>query len=142
MNRGFTLIELVFVCLLASLLAGALAAPSRTLRDRTATVVARDGLAALVLEARTQAPAHWGATVALEGPPWRAWVEAGDTLLGSLALGEDLGVTVVLSRDRTRARLSFDVLGLGRMAGETIRLRRGDAEAVLVVSAYGRITRR
>lgn len=48
---------------------------------------------------------------------------------------------MTLSGQRAEAELRFDALGIGRIASQTIRLSRGDEDAVLVVSSYGRLAR-
>jgi hypothetical protein len=73
--------------------------------------------------------------------PWQAWGEAGDSAFGWVALQEELSVTVELSRGRSATELRYDALGLGQVASETLRFRRGDAASALVVSGYGRVRR-
>lgn len=141
MRRGHTLLELCAVLLLAAVAASVILPAGRTLRDRMAVVAAREAVAGLVAEARMAAVAHGGASVQLRAAPWRAWAEVGDSAFGHLALEEDLSVTVDLSRGRTLTELRYDPLGLGQVASETVRFRRGDAFAALVVSGYGRVRR-
>jgi prepilin-type N-terminal cleavage/methylation domain-containing protein len=142
MKSGFTLLELLFVLALTGLLSASLVSPARGLADRFAVVAARDGIAGMVARARSIAPYHWGSILHISEGPWRAWTEAGDSVIHRVDLESELGVTVTLSRERSATQMEFDALGLGRMAGETLVFRRGDAEAVLVISAYGRTTSR
>lgn len=141
MRRGHTLLELCAVLLMAAIAASAILPAGRALQDRLAVVAAREALAGLVAQARMEAMAHGGATVTLKAAPWRAWAEVADSAFGHLALEEDLSVTVELPRGRTLTELRYDPLGLGQVASETVRFRRGDASTALVVSGYGRVRR-
>ena len=49
---------------------------------------------------------------------------------------------LALSGDRESAELTFDAMGVGRVASQTFRFSRGSAQAELVVSSFGRVTRR
>jgi Tfp pilus assembly protein FimT len=142
MRRGHTLFELILVLMLAGIAGSVLVGAGRGLHDRTAVVAAREALAGLVAEARSEALSRGGATVHVSAAPWRAWSEARGTTFRTLELERELGVSVVLARSRTSAELTFDALGLGRVASETVLFRRGDAEAGLVISAFGRVRRR
>jgi len=141
MRRGHTLFELCAALLLASIALAAVVPAGRALRDRMAVVAAREAVAGLVAEARMAAVTHGGAHVRLEAGPWRCWVEIGDSVSATAALERDLGVVVSLSRERRETTLEYDGLGLGSLASETLRFRRGDQESVLVVSGYGRLRR-
>lgn len=140
-RRGHTLLELSAALLLASLAISALLRAGGGLSDTLAVVSAREALAGLVAEARVAALQHGGAQVRVEGPPWRAWSQVGDSVVREVGLERAWGVEVVLPRGRTGATLRYDALGLGQVASETLRLRRGDAERLLVVSGYGRLRR-
>ena len=141
MERGHTLIELTVALLLAAGLMGSLVPAARSYRHRFAVVSARESLAGLFAEARMVAPAVGGATVHLTSEPGRAWVAVDDSVGASVALEEEFGVRVQLGFSRTTAQLSYDALGLGRVASLTVRLRRGDAQAGLTVSSFGRVRR-
>lgn len=142
MARGFTLFELCAALLLASVALGAAVPGVRSIQDRLAVVAAREAVAGLIAEARTVALHRGGASVSVTTAPPRAWSEAGDSLLRTISLDAELHVSVHLSRGKAAARLRYDALGLGQVASETLRFRRGDAEASLVVSGYGRVRRR
>jgi len=141
MRTGHTLLELCTVLLLAALAASVVIPAGGRLRDAFAVVAAREAVAGLIVEARGAAPAHGGGSVHIRGEPWRAWAQAGGTPLRSVALAEELGVSVVLSRGRASLDLRYDVLGLGQVASETIILQRGRSRRTLVVSGYGRVRR-
>lgn len=139
--RGHTLIELLLVLTLLGASAASLAPAARRYRDRGAVVAARESLVGLFAEARAAAMEGGGARVRLTGLPPVASTEVGDSTLRVVDVGSTYGVTLELG-SRTESELSFDALGLGRMTAQTIGLRRGDAFAELVVSAYGRVRRR
>jgi hypothetical protein len=141
MRRGHTLFELCAVLLLVALAVSALLPAGRALRDRMAVVAAREAVAGLVAEARMAALAHGGATVHLQAGPWRAWAQVEDSVLRLVPLESGLAVNVELSRGRTATDIQYDALGLGQVASETVRFRRGDAVRALVISGYGRVRR-
>ncbi|MGH7443938.1 MAG: pilus assembly FimT family protein [Longimicrobiales bacterium] len=136
---GHTLIELAAV-LAAVGIALAIAAPilSGTL-DGLAVRAARDATVAELARARLLARLHGGAMVVLDATGGAVWIEAeGDTLGTPIDLSGQYHASLDLSGD-SRAVIVYDRLGLGRLANRTIRLVRGDADARLTVSAYGRV---
>ncbi len=140
MRFGYTLLELVFV--LTIIAAGfTVVAPSYQ-RTRTRLIVrsARESLVGLITRAQAGAVVHGGATVTLSVDPAVAWLEAGGEVGDTLSLTA-LGVAMELSGGRSRARLRFNSLGIGELAGQTVSLSLGSARAGLIVSAYGRIRR-
>ena len=141
MRRGYTLLELSAVlALMAVAVAILLSAPEGT-RDRWAVESAREQVAGLLAEARTAAVAWGGATVHLSATEAAAWYEAGGVERRRVELAEDVDLELLLPRARTDAELRYDALGLGQVASQTLRFRRGAAEATLVVSGYGRVRR-
>jgi hypothetical protein len=141
MRRGYTFFELCAALLLAAMAASALLPAGRDLLDRMAVVAAREAVAGLLADARVAALAHGRASVHLASGPWRAWAQTGDSAFAMVQLERDLAVTVELSRGRAVAELRYDALGLGQVASETLRFRRGEAASSLVVSGYGRVRR-
>lgn len=141
MRRGHTLLELSAALFLTALAASAVFRGAGRLRDVAAVTGAREAVAGLVAETRRAALTSGGATVHVTAFPARAWSQAGDSLLGEVRLGEEWGVEVVLPRGRTVTELRYDALGLGQVASETIRFRRGETERALVISGYGRVRR-
>jgi hypothetical protein len=140
MRQGTTLLELATVLLLMGL-AGVVVLPvGRGLADRMAVVSAREALAGLVAEARTMALTHGGASVYLARKPDRAWYETTGVPRRSVQLEEELGVAMLVARDLP-LEVRFDGLGLGQVASTTVGFRRGDAEAGLTLSSYGRARR-
>jgi hypothetical protein len=141
MRRGHTLFELCAVLLLAAMAGSVLLPAGRRLRDGLSVVAAREAVAGLVAETRMAALAHGGATVHLQAGPWRAWAQVEDSVLRLVPLEAGFAVSVELSRGRTATDLRYDGLGLGQVASETLRFRRGDAVRALVISGYGRVRR-
>lgn len=141
MRRGYTLLELSAVLALMAAAASILLAAGEGTRDRWAVEAAREEVAGLIAEARTAAVAWGGATVHLSGTEAEAWYEAGGTEWRHIELAEEVALELALPRGRAESDLRFDALGLGQVASQTLRFRRGSAEATLVVSAYGRVRR-
>lgn len=140
MRRGTTLLELATVLLLLGL-SGAVALPvGRRLSDRMAVVSAREALAGLLAEARTAALHHGGASVHLDREPFRAWYEVAGVPRRRVGLERGFHVALHVGRDLPHV-VRFDGLGLGQVASTTVRFRRGDAEAGLTLSSYGRVRR-
>jgi prepilin-type N-terminal cleavage/methylation domain-containing protein len=142
MARGFTLLEMtVAVSLAAVLLAVGIPAAHRSM-DRMAVVGAREALVGMVVRARSEALARGGATLVVDPFGGRIQVESGTDVLESLDLDTAFGVGLDVGTPSRVVRLSFDGLGIGRVASRTIVLQRGVAQAGVVVSSYGRVTRR
>ncbi len=140
---GFTLLELATVLtLMGSAVAVSLPAARRQL-DRTAVLGAREEVAGLFHRARARAIALGGASLRLTADPPAIELAAGGEILDEAHLRDEYGTALImtLSGQRAEAELRFDALGIGRIASQTIRLSRGDEDAVLVVSSYGRLAR-
>lgn len=140
--RGHTLVELLFVLLLAGVTVSSMAPAARRQRDRAAVVGAREAVVGLLAEARLAAIESGGASVRVTVSPPSAEALVSGVPLRRAALGDDFGVDVALSGGGTEAVLTYDGLGLGRVASQTLTFRRGREAAELVVSAYGRVRRR
>jgi type II secretory pathway pseudopilin PulG len=140
--RGHTLIELLFVLTLFGVTTTSLAPTVRRYRDRSAVVAAREALVGLLAETRLAAREMGKASLHLASSPATARSAVGDSTIRAVPLTMDFGVSVTLSGGRPEAELRFGALGLGRLAGQTIDIRRGEASAQLIVSSYGRVRRR
>ncbi len=120
-----------------------LAAPRlAVLRDRVEVRAVREDLVGLVARARSAGVTRGGATLVLEAEPPAGRVLAGDSLLHFMRLGRsDHPPRLVLPSGRAEVSFDFDALGIGRFASGTVAVRRGEAEAGIVVSSYGRVRR-
>lgn len=138
---GLTLIELLFVLTVVGVLTG-LAAPSlRHGFDRLAVRSARDALAAGVARTRAFAVARGGAVLVVAPSQDAFWIEAtsGEPLTARVDLGRQYGVRLVVDGSPAEPlRLHFDGRGIGRLVNRSFHLRRGRAEAGLVLSSQGR----
>lgn len=140
--RGHTLVELLFVLVLMGATAASLAPTARRYRDRAAVLAAREALVGVLSETRLAAMETGEATVRISSLPWTARATVGDSTVRAVDFEGAYEVALTLNGGRTGVELAFDALGLGRMAGQTIGLLRGEARAELVVSGYGRVRRR
>jgi type II secretory pathway pseudopilin PulG len=140
--RGHTLVELLFVLTLLGVTAASFAPAARRQRDRALVSGARETVIGLLAEARMAAMEHGSASVRIGTDPPEVEAVAAAVSLGRAALGSELGVTIRLSGTASEVELTYDALGLGRLASQTITFRRGLESAELVVSGYGRVRRR
>ncbi len=142
-DPGYTLLELVTVLLLLGVAFSLSLPPSARLLDRMVVVGAREATVGLFHQVRMEAVARGGAVLEFQADPPLILLRAGGVvLLRDSVAGGEKGVGLILSGGRSRSTLTFDALGLGRVASQTLRFRRGGSEAVLVVSSLGRVTRR
>jgi len=139
---GFTLLELCLVLSLLGVTWSVFLPAARQQRDRLAVLGAREEVLGLLHRTRAEAIARGGAELRLWADPARAAIVAGRDTLARAELGEIHGVGLELPRGRSVSRLAYGSLGLGLVASHTIRLSRGEEEAVLVVSSLGRAVRR
>ncbi len=137
---GFTLLELLTTMTLLALGVAHLLPQARRWGDGLAVRAAREEAVGLLHRARMEATAWGGATVVVTTKPPEMELWTGGRRVASSHFG-DQGVGLTLSGDRPRVELAYDGLGLGRVASQTLRFRRGSAEAVLVISAWGRVRR-
>lgn len=140
MNRGMTLVELLTVLAVTGVLV-AMATP-RLMggADRWLVREAREELISFLYQARMEARMHGLAQVTLEsGGGADLEVPSRDSSIRWEPSVPDLNLEVLGSRDEVT--LTFGPAGVGRVASATLALRRGRAEARVVVSSYGRIRR-
>lgn len=139
-RSGYTLVELIAV-LAAIGIALAIAAPSmrRTL-DRYAVRSARDAVAMELARTRLLARAHGGASLVLDARNGIGSVRGsgGDPLKDPVRLFDVYHARIDLGGADSTV-VEYDRLGIGRMANRSVRVVRGDAEARLTISAYGRV---
>ena len=142
MNRGFTLIEVAVALTLLGLTFATLLPAARLQRDRSAVLAAREVVVGVVARTRARARIQGWAVTVLEVSPPEVRIEVADSVIQRHRFMQFPGVELSLSGGRQSVRLRFDALGIGRVASQTITLRRGRAEAGLTLSSYGRIRRR
>jgi len=139
---GYTLLELTLVLVLAGTLLGVAVPRGAAVLDRIAVTVARDIVAASLARTRALAISRGGATLVLRRRPLRLRIE---DATGTLAPGGNPalphGIELETSGTDAEIQIRYDALGIGRLASRTLRFRRGDAVATLVLSSYGRVTR-
>lgn len=140
MRFGYTLLELVFVLTIVTAGFTVVAPSYRRAHARLIVRSARESLVGLIMRAQALAVIHDGATVTLSVRLGSAWLEAGGEVGDTLSLTA-LGVAMALSGGRPQARLRFNSLGIGELAGQTVGLSSGSARAGLIVSAFGRVRR-
>jgi hypothetical protein len=138
---GYTILELLTVLVLLGLVLAALLTSARRQVDRMAVLGAREEVAGLFHRARSEAIARGGARILLTAEPARVELWAGEGVLALARLTDEYGVVLALSSGRPEVELTFDALGLGRVASQTLRFARGGAEVRLVVSSLGRVAR-
>jgi prepilin-type N-terminal cleavage/methylation domain-containing protein len=139
-RRGFTLVELALVLIIAGVLATFALASTGRVRHGLAVRSARAELVTAVSATRSAAILAGGATLVIDVQHARAWIEtaggARDPHLFDLAARH--GVSLHTTRG-VPLLLRYDALGIGRMANATVAVRRGGAQSMFVVSAYGRV---
>jgi prepilin-type N-terminal cleavage/methylation domain-containing protein len=139
---GFTLLELVLALAILGVLAGISWTASARARHQFAVRNARAELAAAVAVTRSTAILAGGATLVIDVPHARAWIETAGGLRDPhpYDLAARHGVSLHTPRGLPLA-LRYDALGIGRMANATVTVRRGTEQAAFVVSSYGRVRR-
>lgn len=140
-KHGFTLAELVTVLLLLGVGASALVPTARRLSDEAWVAAAREIVVRGLSRGRAVAVAGGGSVVTVTRRPPGVRVESGGAVVYAASLG-DGRTTVELGGSRDSLVLRYDGLGVGRFTSATVLVRRGDADAGLVLSSYGRVRRR
>ncbi len=142
MDLGFTLLE----CLVVLVILGvglALGTPAlQDQRDRWAVLQAREASAALFSRARAEAVGSGDSDVSIREVTPLIERHLRGVPRESLQLDARFGVSLDLSGTSSTVVISFDALGLGRIASRTLRFTRSDAASLLIVSSYGRVARR
>ena len=140
MSRGYTLLEAVTVLVILATLTAALTPTFRRFGDTAAVIAAREAVVGLISRARVSAVGGGGASVRIGAVPSVARLIVGGVEVDVDRLEHQHGVVVDLG-GREEVVLSFDALGIGRVASATLRFTRGRSERTLVIAAYGRVRR-
>ena len=138
-RAGTTFVELTLVLALLGILLGIVTPATQRWRDVLAVRAARDELAAGIAGARATAAAVGGAALILDRGSGIFWVATPAGAGPATDLRARYGVHI--EGPGGIVELQYDGLGIGRLANRSIRLRRGRAEAGVVISAYGRVRR-
>lgn len=141
-RAGITLLETAVTLMLLGMLLGMALPPLGRARDAFAVRAAADALAAELARTRAVAVARGGAALVVDCDAARTWIE--DAASGRVGRATDLAAAYGVRIDGAGAErlvLRYDALGIGRMTSRTFRLRRGRADARIIVSAYGRVRR-
>lgn len=141
-RRGSSLIETLWVLVLLGVLLAAALPRLEGLRDRMAVRGAREAIMGLFSRARHHAVLRGGAEVWASEELQTLELRASGLPVGVEDLGRSFGVELEIGGSAGEAVLRYDGLGLGRMASRTLTVRRGAAEAAVVISSYGRARRR
>ena len=137
---GATLLEVIVVCTLIGVVTGTSLPFVRGGLDSLAVSAARDEVTAAGARTRALAVSRGGATLVIDPAGNQVWIEVRGT---PYALPTDFrnefGVAISVDGTDTVSEITFDALGIGRVASRTIRITRGNAEAKLTISAFGRL---
>ena len=139
MEHGHTLSELIVVLLLVAVGGHAGLEVTRPTLDRWTVRGARSEAASLIEIARNRALGTSGAVFVADEEAGIVQVVSDvwpDTVVLDLSAR---GVAMEVVGSRSRAELRFNALGLGVVASQRLRFRRGDAAVDLIVSSLGRV---
>jgi hypothetical protein len=144
-NRpAFSVFDLLVVLALLSVIASVTAPRLVNARNAYAARAARDAAAAWVERARSLASSRGTARLIVDPAVGELRLEAPAGVVVRIPLAVESAFGVQLSVDGTRSgavELDFNAMGLGVLANRTLRFRRGDEEARLSLSTYGRARR-
>lgn len=102
---------------------------------------AREVVFGIATRTRAAAIAQGGADLVVDaGAGTASVVNAAGTVIHTTSL-TSYGVELIADGGSSRVTIRYDARGIGRMASRTLRFRRGNVEAGLTVSAYGRVRR-
>lgn len=103
---------------------------------------ARESTFGVAMRARSLAIAHGGADLIIDTSERTASAVDKEGVTADRTSLAQYDVTILVDGSSpSHVVLSYDELGIGRMASRTVRFRRGTTEAGLTFSSYGRIRR-
>ncbi len=140
-RRGTTVPELATLLLMLGVLASLGIGGARALTDRLVVVSAREEVIGLVHAARSTSVETAGARIDVDVDRDELVLYGGERVRRRIALAERR-VDLSTSGSASMVTLRWNRLGWGVVTSRTLVLRRGAAEARVVVSARGRATRR
>ena len=139
-NLGrMSLTELLIVLCITGILAMLAVPTARNGMDAMRVRAAREAAFGLATRTRATALARGGADIVFDIPARTAQIVGSD---GAVAATASFGeYDVEISSDAATIVMRYDARGIGRMASRTVRFVRGEAEAGLTFSSYGRVRR-
>ena len=141
-QRGSSLIEIAVVLGVIGIALGIAVPGFRHALDAYGAAAGRDTIIALAARARSLAIAHGGADLIIDADSGLARIETRDTAPEVFALGDRFGVRLTIENSsRPTVIVRYDGIGLGRLANLRLLVERGDAQARVVFSMYGRARR-
>jgi type II secretory pathway pseudopilin PulG len=136
---GFTLLELLLVLTLMS--AALLVAVPNAMQalDVFSVHAAREALITASSRTRSLAISRNGAQLQIDAQAGTLTLIADSSTIKRWSLRELYGVTLTIEHSaRTVVEITYDHLGIGRLANLTLRVARGRVEGGVTFSAYGR----
>jgi type II secretory pathway pseudopilin PulG len=139
-RSGTTLIELTFVLAIMAVVMGLAMPPLAAARDSLAVRATRHALVAASARARALAVHHGGTDLVIDADAGSIRIHTTDDAIDeTVPLPASVAVRVELNGTHaTTATLSYDALGIGRIAARTIALTRGGVSGGVTFSSYGR----
>ena len=137
---GATLPELALYLLVLGVSAQILIIPFRAQVDQLAVNAAREEVVALLHRARQEARATGEAIVVIEEEGDPVLLGSGEAPSTRVPLG-DRGMRLEIFGPRHTADVRYGPLGVAQFAAVSFVIRRGRAEAPVVISGYGRVRR-
>lgn len=133
--------ELTLTLTVAGVLTGLAAPIARRGLDALQVRAAREAVFAAATRTRSVALAHSGASLILDTARRTATVSTARLDAVVVMPLAQFDVDILTDAATATITLTYDGRGIGRMASRTIRFRRGQAEAGLTFSSYGRARR-